>query len=439
MKQEKIFWQRRQVRLALVQIQLILLYFPILKLFLIRTDNGSIPASLCYFFSIIFFPYLICALPALKLPPWPFTGFFVFLVGMAAFRMPQYGLSKSILHWVFGFYLLVVILNIGADFKREDWLKLLERGACLFACIHFLYLFTQWDTITWLLNGYFTGTLDGNAGVYLSSLTRGGRNLDATWLGMGALFVKGRKKAIYVTYAILFSFLGGSRAGCLAIGLVILWSLAYDPIYRLRKNNIKWYVLYGAVMLTLLFCTGSLQAFTKRLQINLPAPLQIIENFNTNQNSTIDAFQFGDSPKQLEVMLSGRNAIWRTVPIMVKDNPFGYGVGNAMRVMRSNYGFSSNEDVVHNVFLQLLVDEGFIGGLWFLGMAAFFLYSQRQTRFKDAIPTYLLVYLILSLIQFHGGEALMIFVLGIYLVSQNQYINLSLPRNLKLHREQEHI
>lgn len=403
----------KPLRKKLLLIQLLLLFVPNIQLFSIQTDNGSIPASLCYFFSVVFIPCLLSGFNRMKLPPWYITALYGYVILWAIFRAPQYGLSKSILHWIFGIYLLVVLLNVGNDLTRDEWMDILEMAFCIFAIVHFLFTVTKnYEMTCTLLTGYFNGTFSSGAGCHLVSLTRGGRNLDATWLGLGAFFLRGKKKAVYVTWAILFSFLGGSRVGVIAIALAILWSLIYDNLYRLTKRNIKWYLFYAAVMLAVLFGSGMAQAFLKRIFISIPAPGEIIAGFpqnNSYDNVAKDAVDF----------LSGRAAMWQSVPWMMRENPWGYGVGNAVRVMRSDFGFTGTEDVVHNVLMQWSLDEGILGGLWYLGLVAALFISQWKKRpacFADPFAAYLLGYLVLSLVQFHGGEALMIYVLGIALM-----------------------
>ncbi|MBD5101536.1 MAG: hypothetical protein HDT27_02355, partial [Subdoligranulum sp.] len=127
---------KEQIYFWLLTIQLIMLYFPILQFFSIPTDNGSIPASACYFFSLVFLPCLLKNLKTLRLPPWYLTVLYFYVMFLALIRIPEYGLSKSVLHWSFGFYLLVVILNIGADYKKDEWLQMLEIGACVFVVVH---------------------------------------------------------------------------------------------------------------------------------------------------------------------------------------------------------------------------------------------------------------------------------------------------------------
>lgn len=428
----------RPLRKKLLLIQLLLLFVSGIQFFSIPTDNGAIPASLCYFFSIVYAPYLLCHLNRMKFPAWYISGLVLYVIGFALFRAPQYGISRNILHWLFGAYLLIAILNVGLDFEKEDWLQLLEIGFCIFAVAHFLYMLWNGKTILYLLNGYFYGTLEGSWGAILPSLTNGGRNLDCTWLALGAFFIHKKRKAVYVTYVILFSFLGCSRVGVIAIGLVVLWSLIYDPLYRLTLKNLKWYVLYGIALLMVLFGSGAAQAFLGRNLIYFSPPAAWVGHHESPGDSSLTT---PTSPAESEsnpgeaaaIFLSGRAAIWSKVPQMFLDEPFGYGVGNSMRVMKSKYGFQGYEGVVHNVFLQWLLDEGFLGGLWYLGLVFALVVSQLKRPdgfFADPLAAYLFVYVVLSLVQFHGGEALMLFVLGIYLSCKKGFLHLTQNRQM---------
>lgn len=410
-----------KIRWFLLLIQLVLLYFPGIQFFSISTDNGNIPASACYFFSLVFVPWLVLHLRELRLPHWSLLGLFFLVYVIALFRLSQYGLSKSILHWIFGLYLIIIILNVGKDLQKEHWLKLLEIAACIFAVSHFLYMLWNHEIVTYLLHGYYTGELGGTYGAKLPSLTRGGRNLDATWLALGGFFVTGKKKSIYVTYIILFSFLGASRVGMVATACLILWSLVYDRMYRLNWKKLKYYALYAVGMLAILAYSGLATAGLGRFSAILPFAPQ-----NTSQSTSQSISQSAPNNMQeetdIEAFLSGRAAMWSRAPQMFRDNPWGYGVGNALRVMRQSYGFTSYEDVMHNVFLQLLLDEGILGGIWYIGLVAAFLFSQRKKLFCSPLAAYFLTYLILSLVQFHGGEVLMQYILACFLIEQKGWL-----------------
>lgn len=407
-----------KVRWILLLFQLSLLYVPSFQFFSIPTDNGSIPASLCYFFSLVFAPYLLIRLPRLRLPHWSVLGLFALVYSIALIRWPQYGLSKSILHWAFGLYLIVTVLNLGTDFTKEQWLKLLEAGACIFALLHFLHMLSSHELVLELLNEYCSGTISSdqmrvNCSA-ITSLTRGGRNLDATWLALGGFFVRGKKKAVYGTYALVFAFFGASRVGIIASFFLVLWTLVYDPIFRLTLKNIKWYVLYGLCVLVLLVGTGMMRVAVESIvpESMMPWKQEEIAEVTSSQP---------EEPQIIDGYLSGRGAMWERFPQMLADNPFGYGVGNAVRVMRQDYGFTSYEDVMHNVLLQITLDEGVVGGLWFLSLCGAFFYSQRKERFKSPYAAFLLTYIVLSIVQFHGGEALMQFTLAAFLVERNAW------------------
>ncbi len=397
-------------RMILVLLQLLLLYIPNVMLFSIQTDNGIIPASLCYFFAVVFVPYFLANLRSLKRPPVYMLLFFVFVFVFALVRVQRYGLSKSILHWAFALYIWLLIPNVGHDFTKDDWLRLLETGACVFLLMHMVLVLINADMYTQLLKGYFDGSGNGYYTALLPSLTRGGRNLDATWLALGAFFVRGKKKAFYVTYVLLFSFVGSSRVGIIAIGLVILWSLLYDPIYHLTFKNLPWYALYGVVVLAILICAGWVQGLFSRFGLHLPAPVKMFGLISDQQAAELATNLRSTS------FLSGREAIWSLVPQAFRDNPMGYGVGNAMRVLKSEYGFASYEDVAHNVLLQFMLDEGIVGLVWFVGIVVLFLSSQWKLRprfFEKPVAAFFFTYLVLALVQFHGGEALMHIVMAI--------------------------
>lgn len=71
---------------------------------------------------------------------------------------------------------------------------------------------------------------------------------------------------------------------------------------------------------------------------------------------------------------------------------------------------------MHNVFLQLTLDEGIVGAVWFVGIVILFLASQWKLRprlLEKPIAVFFFTYLILSLVQFHGGEALMHFTMAV--------------------------
>lgn len=163
-------------------------------------------------------------------------------------------------------------------------------------------------------------------------------------------------------------------------------------------------------MEAVLVLTGCVQGLLSRIGIFLPTPTQMF-----GVVSQQEAQEMMESLMSTG-FLSGWDMLWKMVPDAFLARPMGYGVGNAVRVLRAEYGFSSYEDVMHNVFMQFALDEGVIGILWFVAMVVLFLFSQWKLRprfFEKPIAAYFMTYLVLSLVQFHGGEALMHFTMAI--------------------------
>lgn len=391
-------YQNSKILWGLLIIWLGLIYLPSVKVIDISSSNGSIPVSWCYLFSVVFIPFLLLQGPSLRIPPWHITGLYVFVIVWAAICIPSYGLSKGILHWLFGAFLLLVLVNAGKYLTKNDFTNILQSGIIVFILCHLLYNAFHWQRL-------YAVVVHGESASTLVSLTRGGRNLDATWLGLGCFLIKNKKvRIVCLLYSFSYAFIGVSRVGLIASGICLLWILIYDDQYGFRKKTALVWCAIAIIGCGIAFALGLAQRMISRIFLG------------TGEGATS--------------FLAGREMMWANIGVMFKTNPFGVGAGNALPIMRSTFGFTSYEDVMHNVFFQLLLDEGFIGALWFLGLVAQFLYSQRNRHngwFREPLAAFLLTYLVLSLVQFHGGEALMIFPLGCYLVSKDASVQVHWP------------
>lgn len=382
---KKLYLNPKTIQLLLTA-WLVLLYLPGLNLMELPTDNGTIPVSLCYLFSVAFVPLLFFRLPHLRLPPWPVTGVYGFVLLWAVAQAPVHGLSKSVLHWLFGLYVLVVLVNLGEEMAEERLASVLQNGVLIFFVCHLIFNAFHWKDL-------YQVVFQGETSSALPSLTRGGRNLDATWLGLGCLLIRNKKLRLgCLLYSAAYTTIGVSRAGILATGVCLVWILVYDEQYGFRKKTALYWCGLAAAGLAAALALGLAQRMFARIFLG-----------------------YGEGAVSF---LAGRESMWQNVWPMFRDHPLGVGVGNAMRVMRADYGFTSYEDVVHNVFFQMLIDEGVLGALWYLFLVFLLFYGERDRRtgwFRQPLSAYLLGYVLLSMVQFHGGEALMIFPLGCYL------------------------
>ena len=384
------FYADKRVRMALLGAFFLLVLLPQWNLAEIPSDGGTIPVSMCYLFSLVFAPWLLTNLRRWRLPPWPVAGLFVYVLVYTAFADLRWGFGRTVLNWLFGAYLLVAVLSMGRDFAYTDWQKLLAWGMVAFAAIELVNVLTQLSGFSELAERLAKAD-EGWMDYYrpaLTSLTRGGPNLDASWLALGCFFqYKKGVKYPYFAFAALFSVLYLSRVGMLACGLYVLWALLFDGDWRPTKRTAWVYLALLAAAVVAVLSVDFLRVAFMRL---------------------LGKLNGGD-------LTAGRGGMWGNVPAMFRDNPFGYGCGNAMRVMKASYGFTSYEDNMHNVFLQFLLDEGFVGLLWFMGLVAAFLLREGKTGFRHPLAGYFVGYLLLSLVQFHGGEVQMQFVLAVYL------------------------
>ncbi len=394
----KKLYQNPKVLQILLAVWLVLTYLPALKLTELSTPNGGIPVSLCYLFSVVFLPFLAFQLPKLRIPPWYITGLYLYVIAWAVIQASAHGLSKSILHWLFGAFVLLVLANVGEYLSKEQLGSVLQVGILVFVLCHLIYNLIHWQ-------GIYEVVAQGQIASSLGSLTRGGRNLDATWLGLGCFLIKDKRLRFgCLLYSLAYAVIGVSRVGIVATGLCLLWMLVYDERYGFRKNTALLWSGLAVAGLGIAFALGLAQRMINRMFLG-----------------------YGEGSVSF---LAGREAMWQNLLPMFKAHPFGVGAGNALPVMRSEFGFSSYEDVMHNVFFQWLLDGGLIGALWFVALAVLLFYSQRSRKtgwFREPLAAYLLVYLVLSLVQFHGGEALMIFTLGCFLVSQGKWVQIRWP------------
>ncbi len=385
---------RKQVRQYLLGILFLLSFLQSIQLVEIKTLSGGIPVSIVYLFSIVFIPWLLTHIKDLRLPPWYISGLFVYVIVYAAIASFRWGISRTILNWIYGAYLLVVVLTFSRDFSWEDWKKVLGYVALLFAVAHIINCFLNWNAITKIIFNtvHRNYTMSLTAATSYQSLTRGGRNLDATWLCLSTFFVPDRWKIPYWAYGLLFSLLFFSRVGIIICALFLIWYLFT------KRKQIKLSRMHIILLVSLLVAVGAGLYFSGILTV-------LFKRFTG----------IGVDKPFLEAILSGRKPILDRTWSMFQDNPFGYGCGNAMSVMKANYGFTSYEGVTHNVFTQFLLDEGFLGGLWFLGLSIAFIIKEAKMKFQHPLAMYFLSYLVLSLVQFHGGEGQMQFVLGVYI------------------------
>lgn len=75
---------------------------------------------------------------------------------------------------------------------------------------------------------------------------------------------------------------------------------------------------------------------------------------------------------------------------------------------------------MHNLFMQMFVELGWLGGLYYLNIVAAFFIKQWKQVGNNAFIGMMYAYIFMSLFQFRGGEPLIFFVLEVYLCNKTR-------------------
>jgi len=111
----------------------------------------------------------------------------------------------------------------------------------------------------------------------------------------------------------------------------------------------------------------------------------------------------------------GRIRMWKYVIEAFANRPFGYGAGNAIKGIRNVAGLWYDEDNVHNLFFQMLLDFGFIGGISYIYIVIEFIKNNIKKILDNPFIMFILTYIIIGCIQFKGAELITFFMIGAYL------------------------
>jgi O-antigen ligase len=228
----------------------------------------------------------------------------------------------------------------------------------------------------------------------LPTFCTGGPNLEATWLALGALFFLG--SAWFVPYAVLalaVSLLYASRVGVMLVVFAML-AAAARSIAIARVNG--W--SRGARM-------RMLAAASVLVALGAAAAIQ----YGDGLSYVVKRFQnIGDEPGSL-----GRLTLWRGGVAVFERHPLGVGQGNAVPALEHEIGTDVPENNLHNLYLQHLVETGLPGLVVYVAFAIVTWRRYVSGRFQDPLLAYVLGYLVISVIQFSGGDPILWFVWGL--------------------------
>lgn len=335
-------------------------------------------------FSLVFLPFL-CRKKELRVNR-PVLLYVAYAAAVSLLHRSEFGVNSLLLNYIFGLYLVVLCANFGADLSKDDWLDIVSGAASILMIVILIKNLI-----------YYQGFLD-----YLRKermahpwgvkmIIGGGANIESSWLGLLAFFFcRSRWKWLYAGANLMLSFLYGSRAGMLIAAAAILW-LLLPQFKRLKERKVRITVLVlCAALVAALWGSGLLESLVLR---SLSRFLHGMEDAGN----------------------AGRIRMWTYALETSKAYPFGCGVGNCMKALSGVAGFAYGEDNIHNVYLQNLIDCGWLGGAAYLALVVRFLWMEKKKLLHDPFVAALFTYCGASLLQFRGGDTLAFLLLGMYL------------------------
>lgn len=322
----------------------------------------------------------------IKLPPMIINIFFVCIMIISVISYTRYGFNSLCINYIFVYYLIILMINIGKNIKSDEWINMLKKIALIMIACTYFNILMNFSQVTFFLSG-------NSERINLKTFFGGGINLEATWIALlGVFFIKDEKAYIYLFFSMIISMLYSSRSGLIVNILFFIIILVHE------SNND--YIRFKKALL--LFCVGVLINF-----VNLKTGMfsYVLTRFTKlgNENGSL-----------------GRLNMWEYVLPSFINNPFGYGLGNAVKSLTRISGVIFSESNVHNMFFQMFLDTGIIGGIMYLFLNIRFIFKERRNIIKNPIISFIVLYILLSIIEFRGADFLIYVLISIYILTKNE-------------------
>lgn len=332
-------------------------------------------------YHVVMFVVLIYSLLTLKMKwalpgRWFFIGLLTLLI-ISFLDYLTYGLNAASWHYVFMYMIATCFYNLGCDFTVAQWKRVAQAVAFAMMGLVFLKLVFYHDRIIYFLANQYMGH------PWVPTFFLGGVNIESSWLAMFCVFFDSdRRGKAYFLAAIALSMIYASRAS------LIICVLAFVYIFVL-KNGKRGVSLRMFLAVAFIVC----------------AFIVLAANGNIVIERLLEAGQDDGS--------LGRLRMWDyALPTFLDAPLFGAGAGNAINHVSLISGLIYAEDNVHMYFLQVLLDFGIVGFFIFIAMVCFFLKRCFLDKLASPFEAFILIFLIVSFIQFGGGDVLVGFALG---------------------------
>ena len=353
---------------------------------LILISFGSFSLKVFHVYSVVFLVMMVLY-RKVTFPSFKLIAFYFYILIISLVKSRRWGVGGLIVNYTFGIYLLMIFCTFGTMFTFEDWLLIFRRVAIIMLIAVIINAGLQFDKIVYFYNNTWMGH------PAINTLWGGGVNLEATWLALlGFSFYKNKLKWVYAGLSTIISAILASRTGILINVMCLFWLMiaenrSKDVVKNMGRIIAIMFLAIGAVMIAMKY--GLLDAVVGRFQ------------------------SIGDDTGSL-----GRERMWKYVFRTIQSYPFGVGIGNVMKALSVNAGIRYSDSNLHNLYLQNIIELGWIGGLWYIAIVIDFIKRELKNLFKDPFVAMLFVYIVTSTIQFKGGEPLTFSLIGVYLCEQ---------------------
>jgi hypothetical protein len=334
-----------------------------------------------HWFSLAFALPLLWWLPSLRIPTMGMVYFACAVGSSLLASFANHNFSWRTVTLFFAAYSFLLGVYFSHLFSRQ-WLETTVRRLLL---IFHLAVLVKLLYYMALGGGGIPRTQAGRPAILFFSA--GGNNLEVTWLALSSVFFLTQYKFWPVaTNSLATSYMYSSRVGMLLSGVATVYKL-------FRVKPVVSFLVVG-ITAPLLLVLIALSGIDFRSS-------EVIERF----------MNIGDKS---EYGSQSRMELWIASLDLLRNNPWGHGVGAGMEQVKDVLQQSVHQNNVHNIYLQIAIDCGVQTLVCFLILMFDIARKWYRDGAMNPFGTFVLFFLLPGLIEFTGQEAMMWMFVGIF-------------------------
>ena len=363
----------KKIRIKLLTI----LFFFVCMQNLNIVEYGTFAIKYYHVFAILMLPLLLFKRKVVTVPLL-IVGFYAIIIVISLYASNSFGINSFFFNYLFALYMVITVRNVGYDFDKEQWISLIKNTFTIVLLIVWIKNLLQIQIFIDFFKRPYGHPL-------VTVFFGGGVNLEASYIAlMCPIFYDDKRMWIYTGSSFAISILYTSRVGILINALVAL-RLVFIKVDRKHWWKILSAIIVASISIFIVYRYGYLD--------------YLIRRFTSIGN---------------EAGSIGRLNMWQYISKAINTYPFGVGIGNSIIALERISGLFYIENNVHNLYLQMFVDLGLAGGMYYLYIIGKFAFMHVK-NLRDPIIYVLAMYIIACLIQFRGAEVVIYFLIAIYL------------------------